>query len=383
MVVLDVSDSILPNPTNVKLMGNYESSNKIIGKKRSKQEMNEEEELIDSKNDTSMEPPTKKQKLNEESENVITTTANETFGEKLLFIEKTSNVGLNNGNNIPTASSLAQILSQSLLSNDQNMFESLLILNKSFENETMERQFINNTLDKINSKVAIVLLKRLSYKFRSKPRQSIDILKWLIPLLNRHSATFSNNIETRDDLQSIFQTIDYNISSIIPLFKLLGRINLLNNQIQKVKTHKSNINLNSEFENNIQKSIINAKNKPLFEHFDNLVTNKNKFNKKLKIKNKNKNSNKKNKNKKTSNKKNKKNAKQKIKNLKNLENSQEFLSLTPNSETESPNLTSNTKINGKKTNGILKSNGINEENTKNSMEIDNRTYDSDSDALSI
>ena len=56
---------------------------------------------------------------------------------------------------------------------------------REFEGDT-----IKNTLDRISSDMAVQLLEKLTDKFRVQPRQSIAILKWLLPLLNSHSGQF-------------------------------------------------------------------------------------------------------------------------------------------------------------------------------------------------
>merc|ERR1712154_263968 len=83
--------------------------------------------------------------------------------------------------------------------------------------------------------MAVELLKRLVAKFRVSPRDSVSILRWLLPLLNSHSATFAKDLSSRKHLVSVHQAIDYQIKSLLPAIKLQGRLTLLTNQMEKVQ----------------------------------------------------------------------------------------------------------------------------------------------------
>ena len=140
------------------------------------------------------------------------------------------------------------------------MFENLLMENEERE---FEDELISNTLDRLSQETVLKLLKHLSMKFRINPRKSISLLRWLVPLLNRHAGSFAKNLESRKFLESISQTIDYHIKSIIPIMKLQGRLSLLVNQIDKVNK------LNDNNNNNVENGLKQARFQALFTHFEN------------------------------------------------------------------------------------------------------------------
>eukprot|EP00483_Globobulimina_turgida_P012849 UN12873 len=125
------------------------------------------------------------------------------------------------------------ILTQSLQANDERMFERLLKMQKDEVMREFEGDLIANTLARISDKMAVDLLEKLTQKFRVSPRESIPILRWLLPLLNSHSATFGKDLSSRKYLISVNQAIDYQIKSLVPAMKLQGRLSLLTNQMDK------------------------------------------------------------------------------------------------------------------------------------------------------
>lgn len=148
------------------------------------------------------------------------------------------------------------------------MFENLLLMQN--EGREFEDELIRNTLDRISSDVALLLLQRLSMKFRVRPRKTISLLRWLVPLLNRHAGVFSKNLACRKSLESINQAIDYHIKSILPAMKLQGRLSLLVNQIDKVRQLKEK-EKEKERESgviSIQQGLKQARYQALFTHYD-------------------------------------------------------------------------------------------------------------------
>jgi len=316
--ILDVADATIPEP---KLATLWEKSNiknankktKIVGEKHKDEISNIEDNnninnFIDVDNDMdtfneesntnteknhdndqndddtntnldAKEPARKKYKLT----NVENSNDEVTFGMKLAMIEKENeeNMKLEMKNEIPTADSLALLLTQSLASNDEKMFEDLLIINKEYDDVLIKDELIHNTLDRISSDVALLLLLKLNEKFRTNYGESMNILRWLIPLLNKHAGFFSSNLNSRQYLVSVYQSIDYHLKSMMPALKLQGRLSLLMNQINKVNNLTNNTNADAN-NKNIQRDKKNvhsnsnakidafkmAKVKTLFLHFD-------------------------------------------------------------------------------------------------------------------
>ena len=134
------------------------------------------------------------------------------------------------------------------------------------QNDDAMREFegdmIKNTLDRITAEMAVNLLEKLTDKFRVSPRQSISILRWLLPLLNSHSASFAKDMSSRKMLISVHQAIDYQIKSLMPAMKLQGRLSLLMNQMHKVQ--EFNEQKNGKL--SISKGLEMARTRALFVH---------------------------------------------------------------------------------------------------------------------
>eukprot|EP00483_Globobulimina_turgida_P000210 UN00210 len=170
---------------------------------------------------------------------------------------------------IPNADSLYTLLTQSLKANDEALFDRLLKMQNDDVMREFEGDIIANTLGRISDKMAVDLLEKLTQKFRVSPRQSIPILRWLLPLLNSHSATFAKNLSSRKYLISINQAIDYQIKSLVPAMKLQGRLSLLTNQMDKV--HRFREKSQNENNENITAGLKMARRKALFIHDENQI----------------------------------------------------------------------------------------------------------------
>merc|ERR1712083_1056360 len=144
-------------------------------------------------------------------------------------------------------------------------FDRLLLMQNDDAMREFEGDLIKNTLDRISGKMAVDLLDKLVEKFRVSPRQSISILRWLMPLLNSHSASFAKDLSSRKMLISVHQTIDYQIKSLLPAMKLQGRLSLLSNQMQKVQDYNAQ---KHDKTNNISKGLELARTRALFVHDD-------------------------------------------------------------------------------------------------------------------
>merc|ERR1712154_121122 len=245
LTVLHVADESRSNP---KL---YEQQQNGLKRKRMDVDVGDIEEE-DTKSD---QPLTKKQKVE-----------SLTFQDKLYQIERQTEENKNSGmgmSNLPNADSLYTLLTQSLASNDQAMFDRLLLMQNDDAMREFEGDLIKNTLDRISGEMAVQLLEKLVEKFRVFPRQSISILRWLLPLLNSHSASFSKEMSSRKDLISVHQAIDYQIKSLLPAMKLQGRLSLLMNQMDKVNEFNAQ---KHDKTNNISKGLKLARTRALFVH---------------------------------------------------------------------------------------------------------------------
>merc|ERR1712241_684796 len=212
---------------------------------------------VDEKEESECEPSTKRAKC----EGVT-----KTFQDKLFEIERaTEEQKHSEALRIPNADSLFTLLTQSLNANDEAMFSRLLGMQKDEAMREFEGAMIKNTLSRISSAMAVELLKRLVAKFRVSPRDSVSILRWLLPLLNSHSATFAKDLSSRKHLVSVHQAIDYQIKSLMPAMKLQGRLSLLMNQMNKVSEYEQKGHAQSDHLD-VSRLKETMRDRPLFVH---------------------------------------------------------------------------------------------------------------------
>ena len=167
------------------------------------------------------------------------------------------------------------------------MFEKLVeieeMASKSNENmnenerEKMSKEkenIISKTMDGISQETALLLLQKLALKFRTKPRESMSLLSWIMSLLNKHGIFLSENIESRKLLIYIHQTIDYQTQYLLPAMKLQGRLNLIvkqiynqkQNYIQNINNNHTNDTIFNEQSNNSDDDDTLQTQRPLFIH---------------------------------------------------------------------------------------------------------------------
>lgn len=220
LTVLHVADRARPSPKLFDPAESMEVDHGADAKRKRKRDDEDDSKMEDRA------PSAKRQKKESESA---------TFQDKLYAIEKEAERAMRNGTaKIPDATSLYTVLTQSLKSNDQALFERLLGMQNDEAMQEFEDDMIQNTLDRISAEDALKLLEKLAERFRISPRQSLEILKWMLPLLSSHSASFARNESSRPFLVEIQQTIDYHIKTLLPAMKLQGRLSLMMKQIEKV-----------------------------------------------------------------------------------------------------------------------------------------------------
>jgi len=250
LTVLHVADGALANPKSLE-QTDLKMDTKSKKRKRSAKVQTEDEK-------DGGEPATKRLK----SEGV-------TFQDKLFEIEKKSEEQKHSSAlRIPNADSLYTLLTQSLSANDEAMFSRLLGMQNDEAMRDFEGAMIKNTLGRISSSMAVELLARLVAKFRVSPRSSVSILRWLLPLLNSHSATFAKDLASRKHLVSVHQAIDYQIKSLMPAMKLQGRLSLLMNQMNKVSEYEKNKPSQSADITRLRETM---RDRPLFVHDESKV----------------------------------------------------------------------------------------------------------------
>ncbi|KAI8093213.1 WD40-repeat-containing domain protein [Halteromyces radiatus] len=130
---------------------------------------------------------------------------------------------------VPSVQSLQNALVQALHSNDNTLLEGCL----SYRNPDI----IATTVRRLPTSYVIPLLRRLIERFQGKPSRAQDVLCWIQPVLQIHTAYLMTVPDLVGKLSNFYQAIDTRLSVLPKLMALNGRLDIVNSQIDS-RTHK-------------------------------------------------------------------------------------------------------------------------------------------------
>jgi U3 small nucleolar RNA-associated protein 5 len=153
----------------------------------------------------------------------------ETLAEKL---DKISNNQVSNGTTKPkkklggnnAVTSLTLILSQSLRNNDHALLETVL--------SNRDPQVIQNTITKLDSSLAVVLLDRLSEKIQRQTSRFNQLNYWLKWIIIIHGAVLTSLPNLNTKLSNLHSFLVKKSSTLPRLLELQGRLTLLYQQTE-------------------------------------------------------------------------------------------------------------------------------------------------------
>ncbi|ETO34693.1 hypothetical protein RFI_02396 [Reticulomyxa filosa] len=106
----------------------------------------------------------------------------------------------------------------------------LVQINNVFKHNKQE---LDNTIEKQEPTKVIALLRDLAHFLKKRSFHCVHWLPLITGLLDKHSNSLSNE-SIQSSLLLLHQLLDGQLKCLTPIFKLQGRINLLNKQILKV-----------------------------------------------------------------------------------------------------------------------------------------------------
>ncbi|CAO3589709.1 unnamed protein product [Absidia cylindrospora] len=135
----------------------------------------------------------------------------------------------NKSKTILSTQSLQTALVQALHSNDTALFEGCL--------RQRSPEVIATTVRRLPTSYVIPLLLQLIDKFQEKPTRAQEIMDWIQPVLQIHTAYLMTVPDLVRKLSNFYQAMDTRLSVLPKLMTLNGRLDIVNAQID-LRTHK-------------------------------------------------------------------------------------------------------------------------------------------------
>ncbi|MEW5306170.1 MAG: hypothetical protein WDW38_009035 [Sanguina aurantia] len=124
------------------------------------------------------------------------------------------------------ADSLSVLLTQALRSGDNTLLERCL-------SSSASASVINNTIARIVTSDAALLLKACVDRLLSKPARAVQLVPFLRALLHHHTGYLMTAPGVQAPLMALFQAIDARVRLHEPLLKVFGRLGLLSHHAQQ------------------------------------------------------------------------------------------------------------------------------------------------------
>lgn len=123
--------------------------------------------------------------------------------------------------------SLSQILAQSLQNGDKQMLEAALCVSSA-----QHAKVLQVSLMRLPASMVLPLLEAISKRLTLKPRRAMHLLPWLKNLLLCHAGYLSTVPAASKMLAPLQQSIEERMSTMGPMQKLSGRLELILKQVE-------------------------------------------------------------------------------------------------------------------------------------------------------
>ena len=125
---------------------------------------------------------------------------------------------------LPSGMSLGTVLTQSLRTNDQNLLEACL--------HTMDLNVVRNTIQRLDSSLAGILLSKLAERISSRPGRYGNLQTWVQQLCIAHGAAISSQPAAKKQVQLLYRVLDQRAKSLGHLMVLKGKLDMLDAQLK-------------------------------------------------------------------------------------------------------------------------------------------------------
>ncbi|KAF4585836.1 U3 small nucleolar RNA-associated protein 5 [Ophiocordyceps camponoti-floridani] len=123
----------------------------------------------------------------------------------------------------PSHKSLITVLSQALRSDDNDLLESCL--------RTKDTVTIQNTIERIDSPLAGMLLTKLAARMHRRPGRAGDLMNWVLWVLVAHGGALASQPQVLQGLSSLQKVLADRTKGLNSLLALSGKLDLLEGQM--------------------------------------------------------------------------------------------------------------------------------------------------------
>lgn len=124
---------------------------------------------------------------------------------------------------IPSGISLSTVLTQALKTNDQNLLESCL--------HSTETDVIKNTIQRLDSALAGILLQKLAERLASRPGRYGHLLLWVQWTCIVHGGAVAGRPEVFSKIETLYGVLSQRAKSLDSLLLLKGKLDMLDAQL--------------------------------------------------------------------------------------------------------------------------------------------------------
>lgn len=155
-----------------------------------------------------------------------------TLGERLRMLELASGLGGDEdgagaarrgddpfGGKVPSADSLAVLLSQALTARDNSMLERVLSVG--------DERVLANTVKRLKPEDAVAFLGVAITKLHVRPQRGTQLARWIRAILLGHASHLMSAPAARKLLSSLYSTLEARLALHRPMLALAGRLELL------------------------------------------------------------------------------------------------------------------------------------------------------------
>lgn len=142
-------------------------------------------------------------------------------------------IGSKKAMSIPSGVSLSTVLTQSLRTNDQNLLESCL--------HNTEADVIKNTIQRLDSSLAGILLQKLAERLASRPGRYGHLLIWVQWTCIVHGGAVAGRPEVFSKIATLYGVLSQRAKSLDSLLLLKGKLDMLDAQLtfrRDIQSHR-------------------------------------------------------------------------------------------------------------------------------------------------
>ncbi|KAK6371844.1 Small subunit (SSU) processome component [Exophiala oligosperma] len=125
---------------------------------------------------------------------------------------------------IPGGMSLGTVLTQALRTNDNNLLEACL--------HTRDLDIVKNTIQRLDSHLAGLLLSRLAERLASRPGRYGSLIAWVQWTCIAHGGAIAAQPDTTANLRTLYQVLGQRTRTLDNLLLLKGKLDMLDGQLR-------------------------------------------------------------------------------------------------------------------------------------------------------